>query len=278
MASQGATNPNVAETAKGVGTAIGRVILYIIVYVVVSAVVKYIFETFLPTEFKIDIVSYEPYVQILLTLAFGYLIVSGIAQVFYVSLVAKYGHPTAAAVRNIIRIIGIGALAAAIAGGVAGVDDNGEIDITGFEAVRGDWCDYAKNVQRGVIEVILKTGDVNAAVRYVKDSVLKLRKRQFRIEDLVIWKSIDKDINEYDRSDPHIVAALKAIKAGYAFFKGSKIGYVIVKGSGKISERAEPYFMIKDYSVIDVEYYIDRQIVPAAMRIRSVIFIDIFVY
>jgi len=59
-------------------------------------------------------------VQILLAFAFGYLILSGIAMIFYYSLLPKYGHPAAAAVRNIVRIIGIGALAAAIAGGVAG--------------------------------------------------------------------------------------------------------------------------------------------------------------
>lgn len=120
MASEASAKPNTAQTAKSVGNAIGRVILYIIIYVVVSAVTKYIFETFLPTVLKINAVSYEPYVQILLALAFGYLIVSAISQVFYASLVARYGHPTAAAVRNIVRIIGIGALAATIAGSVAG--------------------------------------------------------------------------------------------------------------------------------------------------------------
>ncbi|MCX8176495.1 MAG: mechanosensitive ion channel family protein, partial [Candidatus Bathyarchaeota archaeon] len=60
------------------------------------------------------------YAQILLALAFGYLIVSGVANIFYWSTRARYDHPTAAAIRNVIRIIGIGGLAAAIAGGVAG--------------------------------------------------------------------------------------------------------------------------------------------------------------
>jgi Small-conductance mechanosensitive channel len=55
-----------------------------------------------------------------LALAFGYLIVSGISLIFYYSLLPKYGHPTATAVRNVMRIIGIGALVAAIAGAVAG--------------------------------------------------------------------------------------------------------------------------------------------------------------
>ncbi len=149
----------------------------------------------------------------------------------------------------------------------AGLTSDGTIDIVGFEAVRGDWCDLAKEVQRVVIEKILTTDNVNEAVKYVKDVVMKLRRQEFRIEDLVIWKSIDKDINEYEVDAPHVVAAKKAAKYGYLVTKGTKIGYVIVKGTGKLSDRAEPYFLVKDKSRIDVEYYVDKQIIPAAMRI-----------
>ncbi len=56
------------------------------------------------------------------------------------------------------------------------------------------------------------------------------------------------------------------IGAGYQVSKGDKIGYVIVKGSGKLSGRAYPYFMVKP-DRIDVDYYIDHQIIPAALRI-----------
>jgi len=137
----------------------------------------------------------------------------------------------------------------------------------GFEAVRGDWCDLAKEVQRVVIEKILLTEKVDEAVKYVKDVIMNLRRGNFKLEDLIIWKSLDKDVDEYDVEAPHVAAAKKAMKAGYPITKNSKIGYVIVKGTGKLSDRAEPYFMVKDKSRIDVEYYIDKQIVPAAMRI-----------
>jgi small-conductance mechanosensitive channel len=59
------------------------------------------------------------YMQILLAIAFGYLIVSGIATFFYWFMRAKYDHATAAAIKNIVKIIGIGAMVAAIAGGAA---------------------------------------------------------------------------------------------------------------------------------------------------------------
>ncbi len=148
----------------------------------------------------------------------------------------------------------------------AGLTFDGKIDIVGFEAVRGDWCDLAKDIQREVIEKILLYS-VDDAIRLVREAVMRLRRKEFKIEELIIWKSLDKGLDEYEVDAPHVVAAKKAIKAGYAIFKGGKIGYVIVKGAGKVSDRAEPYFTVKDPSRIDVDYYIDKQIVPAAMRI-----------
>lgn len=107
------------EIARNASTSIVRTIVYIVLYVVISAIVKYLMGDFLP-KYKINIAEYEVYVQILLALAFGYLIISGVASFFYWTTRAKYGHPTAVAVRNVVRIIGIGAMVAAIAGGVAG--------------------------------------------------------------------------------------------------------------------------------------------------------------
>ncbi|MGC8975211.1 MAG: DNA polymerase II, partial [Thermoprotei archaeon] len=57
-------------------------------------------------------------------------------------------------------------------------------------------------------------------------------------------------------------------KLGVKVDVGSKIGYVIVKGSGNISSRARPYIEAKPQD-IDVEYYITHQIIPAALRILS---------
>lgn len=109
-----------AQAAKNASAAIARTVLYIVLYVVVSALVKFFISDVLLKRFGIDVTAYEVYVQILLALAFGYLIITSIAWFFYWSTRPKYGHPTAAAIRNVVRIIGIGAMVAAIAGGVAG--------------------------------------------------------------------------------------------------------------------------------------------------------------
>lgn len=151
----------------------------------------------------------------------------------------------------------------------AGLLEDGRIDIVGFEAVRGDWAEIAKEVQEKVTEIILKKGSIDEAIEYVRKILADLRKGKIPIEKLVIWKTLSKRLEEYSVDAPHVAAARKLLKAGIKVSANDKIGYVIVKGVGKISSRAEPYIFIKDPKVIDTEYYIDHQIIPAALRMLS---------
>jgi DNA polymerase I len=149
----------------------------------------------------------------------------------------------------------------------AGLLEDGRIDIVGFEAVRGDWADIAKEVQEGVVEILLKKGSVEEAVEYVRRVVGDLTQGKIPLEKLVIWKTLTKPIEEYEAEAPHVLVAKKLMRLGYKVEVGDKVGYIIVKGSGKISERAEPYILVRDPRIVDVEYYIDRQIIPSALRI-----------
>ena len=110
---------DLANLTKKVSRAIFRIAVYIVAYVAVSAIVQYLFMDLFP-KYNLNLQDYLTYVQLLLAVSFGYLIVNGIAVFFYWTMRAKYDHATAAAIRNAVRIIGVGALAASIAGGTAG--------------------------------------------------------------------------------------------------------------------------------------------------------------
>ena len=120
------------EIGRHYVNAITKLVIYIVVYVVVAAIVHWVISTLLPM-FGIKVSSYEGYVNVLLALAFGYLIVSAFADVIYWSMRFRYDHPTARAMRNVFLLIGIGALVAGIAGaiggGVAGVAVGGFLGI-----------------------------------------------------------------------------------------------------------------------------------------------------
>jgi DNA polymerase I len=151
----------------------------------------------------------------------------------------------------------------------AGLLEDGRIDIVGFEAVRGDWAEIAKEVQEKVTEILLKKNSVDEAIQYVRRVIADLKAGKIPLDKLVIWKTLSKRIEEYSVDAPHVVAARKLLKAGIKVSVNDKIGYVILKGGGKISSRAEPYIFVKDPRLVDVEYYIDHQIVPAALRILN---------
>ncbi len=147
-----------------------------------------------------------------------------------------------------------------------GLTSDGRIDIVGFEAVRGDWSELAKETQLKVAEIVLNTGDVNKAVDYVRKVINDIKNGNIDFNKLIIWKTLTKRPSQYDTSQPHVTAARIMEQSGYKVSPGTKIGYVIVRGSGPVSKRAKPYFMAS-LEDIDINYYIDKQVIQAAMRI-----------
>jgi len=151
-----------------------------------------------------------------------------------------------------------------------GLLPDGRIDVVGLEAVRGDWSELAKEVQEEIIKIILKERSPEKAVDYVRKVIKELREGKIPLEKLVIWKTLTKDFEEYEVKAAHVIAARKLIKAGYQLEIGDKIGFIITKGpGGKLADKAEPYILVNDYSKVDVEYYVEKQVVPAALRILS---------
>lgn len=107
---------NFAEKISG---SLAKAIVYIVLYTVTSAIAQYVIFDLLP-KYGINLKDYITYAQILLAFGFGWRIVSSVSNFMYWTMRTRYDHPAAAAIKNVIRIVGVGALAAAISGGVAG--------------------------------------------------------------------------------------------------------------------------------------------------------------
>jgi len=145
---------------------------------------------------------------------------------------------------------------------------DGRVDIVGLEAVRGDWAEISKDIQEKVIEIVLRDEDPWKAAEYVRSTIADLYSGRVPLEKLIIWKTLAKELDEYEVDAPHVQAAKILAKMGYRIYKGMKIGYVITReGSGRISERAKPHILVKSPQEVDVEYYVKHQIVPAALRV-----------
>jgi DNA polymerase I len=154
----------------------------------------------------------------------------------------------------------------------AGLLEDGTIDVVGLEFVRGDWPKIARDAQKKVIEIILTEENVERGIKkakeYVLDLVSMMKAGKIPLKHYIIWKEITKSAEDYKARAPHVEVARIMREKGWRIQPGDKVGYVVVKGSGKLYQRSLPYFMAR-IEDIDVEYYIENQVIPAVMRVLS---------
>jgi len=146
---------------------------------------------------------------------------------------------------------------------------DGKIYLKGVEAIRGDWSKLAKDAQRKVLELILKEGRVESAVKYIQNLIKSVKERKIPLEDLIICVKLTKNLDKYISRGPHVVAAELAQSKGAVVGKGYEVKFIISQGKGKISDRVvlADDAKIEDY---DPEYYIQHQIIRAVFKIFEI--------
>ncbi len=152
----------------------------------------------------------------------------------------------------------------------AGLRQDGQLDVVGLEAARGDWSTLARDVQNRVLEFVLQDADPSRATDYVRELTKDLRSANLPLSSYVIWKTLTRPVDDYEVNAPHVEAAKKMSTDGWPVTTGDKVGFIITKGPGKLFQRAEPYYRVT-LERVDYDYYVQNQIVPAAIRILSVL-------
>jgi DNA polymerase, archaea type len=152
----------------------------------------------------------------------------------------------------------------------AGLRTDGQIDVVGLEAVRGDWSNMARDVQNTVLRVVLEDANPKRATAYVQELTRNLKSKKLPLSSFVIWKTLTKPVEEYEVNAPHVEAAKKMAKDGWPVTAGDKVGFIITKGPGKLFQKAEPHYKVTTEDV-DYDYYVRNQIVPAAARILEIL-------
>ncbi len=146
------------------------------------------------------------------------------------------------------------------------IDESGQLEIRGFETVRRDWCDLAKYVQHEILKIILKDKDPDKAIKLVREVIKGVKEGKAKLDELTIYTQLTMPLSNYKQMAPHVRAAIKMKERGKFVGEGTVIEYIITKGRGSISERAEPIEDVKE-GQYDADYYISNQILPAAMRV-----------
>jgi DNA polymerase Pol2 len=146
------------------------------------------------------------------------------------------------------------------------IDDKGNLKIVGFEYVRRDWCNIAKETQKKVIELVLSKGKPEEAVKYVRQVIKDLKSGKTKKEDLTIITLLKRKPEQYDSIGPHVAAAKKAIARGTEVPVGSVLSFIVTKTGKSISDRAELEQFVEEGDY-DADYYIENQVLPAVIKI-----------
>ncbi|MBE8539271.1 DNA polymerase domain-containing protein [Geoglobus acetivorans] len=164
----------------------------------------------------------------------------------------------------------------------AGLTSDGRLVVKGLEVRRGDWCELAKETQRSVIEIILKETNPEKALKYVREVIGRIKSGDYPLEKYIIYKGLTRKPSRYESVQAHVKAAKRGMELGYHYPVGTKVGFVVVEGSGNIGDRAYPLELIESFDGelvelktklgnekrrIDKEYYINNQIIPSVLRI-----------
>lgn len=159
------------------------------------------------------------------------------------------------------------------------INEQGKVKIRGFESVRRDWCNLAREVQSKVLDSVLKTGKHDKALEYVESIIKKLKKREINKDELMIKSQLTKPLSEYIANSPHVTAARKMLQVGLPVRPGMMIEYYVAetkkeKGKGKMLVR-ERIKLPEEKEEYDIEYYIGHQIIPAVENIFEVFGINL---
>lgn len=119
---------HVGSEVNGLGRAFTNLVVNIVLVAIVLAGIDYLFREIIPAlairysslSGILALQEYQAYVMVLVGLGLGWLIVISFSNAVYHAALKHYGRSGAVALRNLVRIIGLGAMLAAVAGGVAG--------------------------------------------------------------------------------------------------------------------------------------------------------------
>lgn len=164
----------------------------------------------------------------------------------------------------------------------AGNEWKDSIKVKGMETVRRDWCELTSKTLNRVLELILKEGNVEAAVSHVRQVVDRVRNIDVRkdkdiIDDLTMTRMFSKNASRYKNKQPHLTVVEKIEeRTGAPPAVGERIPFVIVAGKDLFVNRAEDPEYVREHNIpIDVDYYIKKQVLPPVERILDAFGVDI---
>jgi len=124
-----------------------------------------------------------------------------------------------------------------------GVFQDGELKLRGIELRKHDTCAFVNHVQAAVLEELAKAGNaaeflerLPQALEILRGAARALREGLVPIHDLVLTKSVTREIEEYSVFT-NVVAALKQLeRRGFVVHPGESVRFAVTKQSSRDPE------------------------------------------
>jgi len=155
------------------------------------------------------------------------------------------------------------------------IDYNDKLKIRGFETVRRDWCNLARETQNKVLKLILEDGNEKKAVEFLKGIVKEVKERKIDLKKMTVRTQLKKPIDEYKAITPHVIAARRMLERELPVDMGSMIEYYIAETPEKKKLVREKVKLSDEKGEYDIEYYLKHQILPAVENILQVFNVDV---
>ena len=134
-----------------------------------------------------------------------------------------------------------------------------KIDVKGLQVVRRDSCPFVRETLKKLLEMVLESSDPNPVITAAREAAKTLIQGKVPIEKLLMSKQL---AAEYKVPQPHTAVRdkVRARAPGSEPQQGDRVAFVIVKGDGKMYEKAEDPAWVREKNVpLDFQYYFTNQ-------------------
>jgi len=134
-----------------------------------------------------------------------------------------------------------------------------KIDIKGLQVVRRDSCPFVRETLKKILTFMLESSDPAPAIELAREAAKELINGKVTCEKLLMSKQL---ASEYKVPMPHVTVRnkIRSRAPGSEPQQGDRVPFVIVKGPGKMFEKAEdPVWALEHKVPIDYDYYFTNQ-------------------
>ena len=134
-----------------------------------------------------------------------------------------------------------------------------KIDVKGLQVVRRDSCPFVRETLKKLLGMVLESSDPRPVIQAARDAARDLMNGKVPMEKLMLSKQLAAD---YKVVQPHVEVRnkMRARAPGSEPQQGDRVPFVIVKGPGKMYEKAEdPGWVTEKGIPLDYDYYFSNQ-------------------